>query len=148
MLMTIVSWMINKCCARSQISFQHMIPFWCPFLEPYPTIHHSNFFSPCLGWDIELGTFTLILMWTDQKTEDTEEKFWPEIFLEQLEVLAWDGSLSLHVEKWEREWVVAVHKWQRDCSSFAVFASFLQKRNRWGTSLEWLNDDVTRVDSR
>ena len=99
-----LEWSINLCTQSN--FFQHMIPFWCLFLEPYPTIQHSNI-GVCLGWDIELGIFTLILMWS---TLDRSIKL-RTLKRSSGQKFAWTtGSpclgwlvTSVHVEKWERK---------------------------------------------
>ena len=45
--------------ARVNISFQHMW-FWYPFLDPHPTIHHSNI-GVRLRSHIKSNTFTLFM---------------------------------------------------------------------------------------
>ena len=42
LLLTIEPGMVNRFLARSPISFKHMMPFWCPFIDPHLTAHHSN----------------------------------------------------------------------------------------------------------
>ena len=65
-LLSIASRMINIFWAHGPISFQNMY-FWCPFLDPHPTILHSNI-GVCLRRGVELGMstlrFVLYFMWS------------------------------------------------------------------------------------
>ena len=62
--------MANKFWARSPISFKHIMPFWCPFLDPHITTHHSNK-GVCLRRVTKLGPLTL-----DVKKSSQFAGFW------------------------------------------------------------------------
>ena len=73
-MLTMEPRMVNTFEACRPISLKHMMPFWCPFLDPHLTTYHSNIgFQVIAMLDKHLSTLLSILL---SGVSDLQQLYW------------------------------------------------------------------------